>query len=102
MNKANNEAFQWKISLTKTPVNKPKRLYSVENYIKFQIVSCLLTNFHFDIVFTKVRKTIGLLRKLISISTRAALVPNLKNFVRPHLDYGDVLYDQAFNPRLRF
>ena len=103
MNKANNEAFQWKINLTKTLVNKPKKLYSVENYINFQIVSCLLTNFHFDIVFTKVRKTIGLLRKLISVSTRAALVANLKVFVRPHLDYGDacmirlLIQDQVFD-----
>ena len=54
---------------------------------------------HFDIylVFTKVRKTIGLLCKLNSILPRAALVTIFKTFVQPHLNYGDLLYDQAFN-----
>ena len=28
---------------------------------------------------------------------RLALVTIYKTFIRPHLDYGDVLYDQAFN-----
>ena len=50
---------------------------------------------HLDIVFTKVKKIIGLLHKLSSISFRAALVTIFKTFI--HLDYGDVLYDQAFN-----
>ena len=52
---------------------------------------------YLDLVFTKVRKTTGLLRKLNSILLRAALVTIFKAFVRPYLDYGDVLYDQAFN-----
>ena len=52
---------------------------------------------HLDIVFTKVRKAIGLLRELNSILPGAALVTILKTFVRRHPDYGDVLYDQAFN-----
>ena len=52
---------------------------------------------HLDIVFTKVRETIGLLRKLNSILPRAASVTIFKAFVRPYLNYGDVLYDQAFN-----
>ena len=49
-----------------------------------------------DIVFTKVRKAICLLRKLNIISLRIALVTIFKTFVQPHLDYSDVLYDQAF------
>ena len=28
---------------------------------------------------------------------RQALVTIYKSFIRPHLDYGDVLYDQAFS-----
>ena len=50
-----------------------------------------------DIVFTKLRKAIGLLRKLNIILLRIALVTIFKTFVQPHLDYSDVLYDQAFN-----
>ena len=52
---------------------------------------------HLDIVFTKVRKTTDLLRKLNSILPRAVLVTIFKAFVRPYLDYGGALYDQAFN-----
>ena len=48
-------------------------------------------------MFTELRKAVGLLRKLNSILPRAALVTISKTFVRPHLDYGDLLYDQAFN-----
>ena len=40
---------------------------------------------------------IGLLRKLSNLLPGPALVTIYKAFVRPHLDYGDVLYDQAFN-----
>ena len=28
---------------------------------------------------------------------RTTLITICKAFVRPHLDYGDILYDQAFN-----
>ena len=47
------------------------------------------------------KKIIGLLRKLNSILLREALVTIFKTFVRPHLNYGDVLYDQAFNSAFR-
>ena len=40
---------------------------------------------------------IGLLPKLSNLLPRQALVSIYKAFVRPYLDYGDVLYDQAFN-----
>ena len=40
---------------------------------------------------------IGLLRKPSHLLPRQALVTIYKAFVRPHLDYGDVLYHQAFN-----
>ena len=40
---------------------------------------------------------IGLLRKLSNLLPRQALVTIYKAFIRPHLHYGDVLYDQAFN-----
>ena len=52
---------------------------------------------HLDTIYTKVRKTIGLLRKLNSILPRAALVMRYKAFAQPHVEYGDALYDQAFD-----
>ena len=50
-----------------------------------------------DIVFTKVRKAIGVLRKLNIVLLRIVLVTIFKTFVQPYLDYSDALYDQAFN-----
>ena len=52
---------------------------------------------HLKNVFNKTNKTIGLLRKLSNLLPRQALITIYKAFVRPHLDYGDVLYGQAFN-----
>ena len=52
---------------------------------------------HLKNVFNKTNKTIGLLRKPSNLLPRQALVTIYKAFVRPHLDYGDVLYEQAFN-----
>ena len=48
-------------------------------------------------MFNKASKRIGLLRKLSNLLPRQDLVTIYKSFIRPHLDYGDVLYDQAFN-----
>ena len=46
---------------------------------------------------TKIYKTIGLLCKRQNLLPRPALIKIYKAFVRPHLDYREVLYDQAFN-----
>ena len=40
---------------------------------------------------------IGLLRKFQLILLRHSLITIYKTFIRPHLDYGDVIYDHAFN-----
>ena len=52
---------------------------------------------HLISVQSKTNKTIGLLRKLQNTLPRQALITIYKAFVRPHLDYGDILYDQAYN-----
>ena len=52
---------------------------------------------HIYMVTTKINKTIGLLRKLQNPLPRTALIKIYKAFVRPYLDYGDILYGQAFN-----
>ena len=48
-------------------------------------------------VLNKVIKTMGLLRKLHNILPRSALLTIYKGFDRPHLDHGDIIYDQAYN-----
>ena len=47
--------------------------------------------------FNMVNKTIGLLRKLYNTLPRLPLFTIYKSFIRPHLDYGDVIYDQTYN-----
>ena len=49
-------------------------------------------------MLNKVNKTIGLLRKLQNTLPRPSLLTIYKSFIRPHLDYGNIIYDQAYNP----
>ena len=51
---------------------------------------------HLKNIFNKTNKTIGLLKKVSNLLPRHALVTIYKAFIRSHLDYGDVLYDQGF------
>ena len=52
---------------------------------------------HLKFVLNKVKKTIGLLRKFQESLTRQSLITIYKSFIRPHLDYGDIAFDRAFN-----
>ena len=52
---------------------------------------------HLKSVQNKVNKTIGLLRKLQDTLPRTLLITIFKSFIRPHLDYGDIIYDRAYN-----
>ena len=52
---------------------------------------------HLKMILNKVNKTIEFLRKLQNILPRSALLTIYKSFIRPHLDYGDIIYDQAYN-----
>ena len=55
---------------------------------------------HLVNILNKVNKTIGLLRNLQNILPREPLLTIYKSLVRPHLDYGDVIYDQHYNNSL--
>ena len=50
---------------------------------------------HLNSVLAKVNKTIGFLRKLWNLLSRATLTTIYKAFFWPYLDYGYVLYNQA-------
>ena len=52
---------------------------------------------HWKSLLKKVNKTAALLCKFQNILPRSALLTIYKCFVRTHLDYGDIIYDQAFN-----
>ena len=48
-------------------------------------------------ILNKVNKIIGLLHKFHNTLPRLPLLTIYKSFIRPHLDYGDIIYDQAYN-----
>ena len=48
----------------------------------------------------KTLKGVVLLRKLSALLLRQSLLTIYKSFIRPHLDYGDVIYDQPLNESL--
>ena len=54
-------------------------------------------NTHIEKKLNKVYKGIGLLKNLSNKLARQALVTTYKAFIRPHLDYGDIVYDKPDN-----
>ena len=120
LNRINNWAFQWKINFNTDPNKQaqevifssklPKSTHpmlSFHNNTVTQSVTqkplgmLLDTKLdfqgHLKSIFSMVNKTIGLLRKLHNTLPRFPLLTIYKSFIRPHLDYGDVIYDQAYN-----
>ena len=70
---------------------------SLQKHLGLTLDDWLTFGEHLTNVSNKIRKTIGLLRKLQNILPRAALLTIYKCFITPHLDYGDIIYDQSFN-----
>ena len=52
---------------------------------------------HLNNVLAKVNRAVGLLLKLRNLLPRTTLITIYKAFIRPYLDYGDLLYHEAFN-----
>ena len=54
-------------------------------------------NHHVKEKIAKANKGIGLIYKLAHVLPRQSLLTIYKSFIRPHLDYGDIIYDQPNN-----
>ena len=54
-------------------------------------------NHHIGNKIAKANKGIGLIRKLAHVLPRQSLITIYKSFIRPHLDYGDIIFDQPNN-----
>ena len=52
---------------------------------------------HLGLVFSKTNRTISLLRKLQCLISRSALLTIYRTFFWPHFDYGDIIYEKAYN-----
>ena len=70
---------------------------SVHKHLGMLLDDKLSYEHHLIFVLHKVKKTIGLLRKFQQSLSRQPLITIYKSFIRPHLDYGDIVYDRAFN-----
>ena len=76
-----------------TPVNST----ATHKHLGMILDSKLSYENHLQSVFSRVNKTIGLLRKFQATLPRKSLVTIYKSFIRSHLDYGDVGYNRASN-----
>ena len=116
----NNWAFQWKMNFNPGPTKqahevifnrKTKEIYhpllvfnntnvsqsSSQKHLGVMLDSKLIFDEHLKMASLKISKTLGLLRKLHNLLPRSALITIYKAFVRPYLDYSDILYDQVYN-----
>ena len=76
---------------------KPVKSSQIHKHLGKILDSSLSYEHHSKPILNKVNKTIGLLRKFQLILPRHSLITIYKTFIRPHLDYGDVIYNRAFN-----
>ena len=113
-------AFQWKMSFNPDPTKQAQELIfsrkvqttnhpplffnenvvpktTLQKHLGMFLDSKLNFSEHLKTIFQKTNKTIGLLRKLQTLLPRAPLITIYKSFIRSHLDYGDMIYDQTFN-----
>ena len=74
---------------------------SLQKHLGMFLDSKLNFSGHLKTIFQKTNNTIGLLRKLQTLLPRAPLITTYKSFIRSHLDYGDMIYDQTFNMSFR-
>ena len=118
--KISNWAFQWKMRFNPDPNKQAQEvifsrkinnidhppLYFNQNLVKSSsshkhlgmvLDTRLDFNLHLKNVQNKVKKTICLLRKLQNTLPRTSLITIFKSFMRPILDYGDIIYNRAYN-----
>ena len=70
---------------------------STQKHLRVILDTKLDFSLHLKNVQNKVNKTIGLLCKLHDTLPRTSLITIFQSFIRPHLDYGDIIYDWAYD-----
>ena len=65
------------------------------------IGSTLTLDIHVKSAIAKVNKTIGPIQNLRHAVFRPSVVAICKAFIKPHLDYGETIFDYAFNDFFR-
>ena len=70
---------------------------SCQKHLGMHLDEKLNFNTHIKEKIAKANKGIGIICKLAHVLPRESLVTIYKSFVRPHIDYGDIIYDQPNN-----
>ena len=122
LRKISNWAFQWKISFNPDPLKQaqevifsrkitktnhptlvfndsPVHRVALQKYLGMFLDCKLNFEEHLNIIVNKINKTTGLLHKFQNLPRKSLLtiLTIYKSFIRPHLDYGDIIYDQSYN-----
>ena len=113
-------AYQWKISFNPNPSKQAKDvIFSKKTKQEYHpTLTCNINNVsqtssqkhlavvlnnrlsfedHLEMILNKVNKTMGLFCRLQNILQTTARLTIYKTLIRPHLDYCDIIYDQAYN-----
>ena len=77
--------------------NSEIKLSSNQKHLGLTLDSKLSFNEHINDKIHQANKGVGLLRKVQTILPRSSLLTRYKSFIRPLLDYADVIYDQPSN-----
>ena len=80
--------------------NKPVIRGNFQKHLGLFLDSKLNFSGHINEKIRKATKGINVIRKMNLSLPRSSLLTIYKSFVRPHLDYGDVIYDQLNNSSL--
>ena len=108
--KINHWTFQWKMSFNLDPNKQAQEVIFTRKFqesvyppLRFNNIAVTqsTTQRHLGMLLDvkldfQVNKTIGLLRKLHNTLSRLILLTIYKSSIRSHLDYGDIIYDQAY------
>ena len=82
-----------KILFNNIPVSKADS----HKHLDLHLNSKLSFDIHIKTILIKVNRTIGSSRKFQQVLHGPSLINVYKVFIRPHLDYGDVIFNQTFN-----
>ena len=75
---------------------------SCEKYLGIYLDEKLNFSIHIKKKMSKASKGTGILRKLYNDLSRNSLITIYKSFIRPHLDYGAIIFDQPENESFFF
>ena len=73
------------------------QLATSQKHLGLILDSRLDFNEHVDYKINKSNKIVGIMKRLSLTRSRKSLLTIYKSFVRPILDYADIIYDKTFN-----